>query len=312
MGGASGRVHRQRLWLTILVWPWMGAGCSVPDEPPALGRHLPAAVMELLSPDTIRRERVAAGVWYRYVWSAEGPWAIHTLEADLSRCDLSLSVLRAEARESGGRGHETVTSMVSRHGPGILAAVNADFFTPEGATVGSEVVSGRVGAARPRPALAWRAGGLPWIGSARVEPDSLLLGWRVDRAGGDGVTMAVSGFPDLIDGGSRVGDLALSDLPSFAARRHPRTAVAYDDAAGRLWLVVVDGRQAPRSAGMTLPELTTLLEALGVTEALNLDGGGSSVMVVRGTALNRPSDAEGERAVVNALALERDFSGCTW
>ena len=63
---------------------------------------------------------------------------------------------------------------------------------------------------------------------------------------------------------------------------------------------------------MTLPELTTLLEALGVTEALNLDGGGSSVMVVRGTALNRPSDAEGERAVVNALALERDFSGCTW
>ena len=61
---------------------------------------------------------------------------------------------------------------------------------------------------------------------------------------------------------------------------------------------------------MTLPELTTLLEALGATEALNLDGGGSSVMVVRGQAASRPSDQAGERPVVNALALARDFSAC--
>jgi exopolysaccharide biosynthesis protein len=61
---------------------------------------------------------------------------------------------------------------------------------------------------------------------------------------------------------------------------------------------------------MTLPELATLLEALGAEEGLNLDGGGSSVMVVLGTALNHPSDKEGERAVVNALALVRDPSAC--
>ncbi|NJD19939.1 MAG: phosphodiester glycosidase family protein, partial [Gemmatimonadetes bacterium] len=79
---------------------------------------------------------------------------------------------------------------------------------------------------------------------------------------------------------------------------------------GRLWLVVVDGRQAPHSLGMTLPELTELLEALGAEEALNLDGGGSSVMVVRGAVHNRPSDEAGERAVVNALALVRDPAAC--
>jgi len=296
--------------MAVAVALWALEACSPPDTPPALGRRLPAAAVELLRPDTTRSERVAAGVWYRYVWSAQGPWAVHMVEADLSRCDLGLVVLRSEARESGGRGHETVTSMVSRRGSGVLAAVNADFYTPEGGTVGTEVVNGSVTAARSGATLAWRPGAVPWMGTASVRPDSLILGWSVHRRDGDGATMAVGGLPDLIDGGARVGDLEVTARPSFAASRHPRTAVAYDAAAQRLWLVVVDGRQAPHSAGMTLPELATLLEGLGATEALNLDGGGSSVMVVHGRAHSRPSDQTGERPVVNALALARDFSAC--
>jgi exopolysaccharide biosynthesis protein len=61
---------------------------------------------------------------------------------------------------------------------------------------------------------------------------------------------------------------------------------------------------------MTLPELTQLLESLGATEALNLDGGGSSVMVLGGEAVSRPSDAEGERPVGNALAVMKDAGLC--
>jgi exopolysaccharide biosynthesis protein len=75
-------------------------------------------------------------------------------------------------------------------------------------------------------------------------------------------------------------------------------------------LVVVDGRQPGRSDGMTLPELTSVFEALGVTDAINLDGGGSSVMVVEGTVVSRPSDLEGERPVVNALAIRHDGELC--
>jgi len=86
--------------------------------------------------------------------------------------------------------------------------------------------------------------------------------------------------------------------------------VAYAPERGLLWLVVVDGRQPPHSNGMTLPELASLFEALGATEALNLDGGGSSVMVLGGRAINSPSDADGERAVVNALAIRRDRAAC--
>ena len=61
---------------------------------------------------------------------------------------------------------------------------------------------------------------------------------------------------------------------------------------------------------MTLPELTELFEALGATEAINLDGGGSTVMVVGETAVSRPSDPTGERPVVNALALLQGSRGC--
>lgn len=54
---------------------------------------------------------------------------------------------------------------------------------------------------------------------------------------------------------------------------------------------------------MSLPELTWLFQRLGASHALNLDGGGSTAMVVNGRVVNRPSDREGERAVGNALAL---------
>lgn len=287
------------------------AACEPPDTPPALADPLPAAARDLLRPDTTRSVSLGDGVWYRYLWSPRGPWAVHLVQADMGRCELTLRTLRAEARERGGRGHERVTSMVERFAGRALAAVNADFFTPEGGSVGSEVVRGRVTAARFRPAVAWRPGAAPWIGSTALDGDALVAGWRIPFGVGDGSTEAVGGYPELLDAGARVGDLAVSERPAFAASRHPRTAVAWDADARRLWLVVVDGRQPPHSLGMTLPELATLLEALGAEEGLNLDGGGSSVMVVGGVARNRPSDDSGERPVVNALVLVRDPAACT-
>jgi exopolysaccharide biosynthesis protein len=150
------------------------------------------------------------------------------------------------------------------------------------------------------------------MGFPTADGDSLLsLGWTVPRPEGDGETQAVGGFPLLLKGGSRVGDLEVAERPSFAAERHPRTAVGFDVDDGALWIVVVDGRQPSYSAGMTLPELTEVMEILGVEDAINLDGGGSTVMVVQGETVSRPSDAEGERPVVNALGVLRDPALCT-
>ena len=61
----------------------------------------------------------------------------------------------------------------------------------------------------------------------------------------------------------------------------PRTAVAVDETGKRLWLIVVDGRQPNYSEGITLAELATLAKEIGAVYGLNLDGGGSSTLVVR-------------------------------
>jgi len=82
---------------------------------------------------------------------------------------------------------------------------------------------------------------------------------------------------------------------------HPRTAAGYT-ADGRLILLVVDGRQK-ESRGVSLQELATLMDELGCVEALNLDGGGSSAMVVKGVRLNRPAGKAVEREVMSALAV---------
>lgn len=294
-----------------LVLVGLLGGCVAPDTSTGRPATLPHSVTEWLAPDSVTRRLVHPGVTYHYVWSPTGPWAIHMVQADLSAsCDLGLSVLQAAEREAGGVGHERVSEMVRRSGASVLAAVNADFFTPEGRTVGAEVVDGRVTSLADRPTFAWRFGATPWIGIAESSATALDVGWSVSREGGDGATEAVGGFPDLIDSGARVADLEVESRPTFAAVRHPRTAVGWDSASQTLWLVVVDGRQMPYSAGMTLPELAALFEAIGTDEALNLDGGGSSALVVGQTPMNRPSDPTGERAVVNALALVRDPGQC--
>lgn len=67
-------------------------------------------------------------------------------------------------------------------------------------------------------------------------------------------------------------------------------------------LIVVDGRTKNIAAGMTYLELANLAKDLNCTEALNLDGGGSSTLWADGKILNTPSDGAA-RPVANALVL---------
>lgn len=119
---------------------------------------------------------------------------------------------------------------------------------------------------------------------------------------------AVGGFPVLVGDSAVLPDLDSAGGAGFGPVRHPRTAMGLASGGRRLLLVTVDGRQLPYSDGMTLRELAELLRSFGATEALNLDGGGSTTLVVRERSgalaiANRPSDREGERPVANALAV---------
>lgn len=77
---------------------------------------------------------------------------------------------------------------------------------------------------------------------------------------------------------------------------HPRTAMGYT-ADGRLLILAVEGRRPGVAEGASLTELAQIFVALGAREALNLDGGGSSCLLVMGKETIRPSDKEGQRAV---------------
>lgn len=80
--------------------------------------------------------------------------------------------------------------------------------------------------------------------------------------------------------------------------RNPRT-VAGTTADGRVLLVTIDGRR-PTSVGASIKETAAVAHALGLTESLNLDGGGSTAMSVGGVLVNQPS-GNAERAVGDAL-----------
>jgi exopolysaccharide biosynthesis protein len=89
---------------------------------------------------------------------------------------------------------------------------------------------------------------------------------------------------------------------SFVETRHPRTAVAkLKD--GKFLMITVDGRQPGVSVGMNLYELADYLLNLGAVDAMNLDGGGSTTMVLDGKVVNKPSDKEGERKVGDAILV---------
>lgn len=85
---------------------------------------------------------------------------------------------------------------------------------------------------------------------------------------------------------------------SFFAR-NPRT-VAGTTRDHKIVLVTIDGRQV-NSVGTTLDETAAVAQGLGLWDAVNLDGGGSTTMVAAGALVNHPSDPAGERAVGDAL-----------
>lgn len=113
----------------------------------------------------------------------------------------------------------------------------------------------------------------------------------------------VTAGPALIQEGAPIDNLTSEQIPvSFDTTRHPRTAIGISEDKKTLWLMVVDGRQPNLSMGMSLTEVKAFMQHLGAYEAYNLDGGGSSTMVIGSKIINSPSDPN-ERRRCDALLL---------
>ncbi|MEY4324187.1 MAG: hypothetical protein RIS24_358 [Verrucomicrobiota bacterium] len=119
-------------------------------------------------------------------------------------------------------------------------------------------------------------------------------------------TLSTETQPDLKDAQTALGGgpaLLKEGQPTqfqSSDARHPRSAIGWN--AEFFFLVQVDGRQPGLSVGMSLAELAAHLRRLGCTDALNLDGGGSSTLWARGQVMNTPSEGS-ERPMGNALLI---------
>jgi uncharacterized protein YigE (DUF2233 family) len=221
---------------------------------------------------------------------------------------------------------ETVSSFARR--TGACVAVNGGYFRlgnfPASA-VGLLVQNGRTVAAptthqvregvryrTARAALGFDAHGRPeivWAGGdslrlvAHAAPVPARMGAPADTLppGRPWQPRAAMGAGPMLVRGGNVRVTAAEEVffGTSIPATHPRTAAGVT-ADGALVFVVVDGRQA-QSRGADLNELARLMQQAGARDALNLDGGGSSALVVRGVRLNRPTGGTVEREVMNAL-----------
>lgn len=121
--------------------------------------------------------------------------------------------------------------------------------------------------------------------------------WKVQTAVGGGPVLIQDGEVKITNNQElKFSGKAIDD-------KHPRTAMGYTK-DGKLIILVIEGRNK-NAAGASLTLEAEILRELGCVEALNLDGGGSSCMLVNGKETIRPSDKEGQRPVPAVFIIRK-------
>jgi hypothetical protein len=217
------------------------------------------------------------------------PWRIWALEIDLCASGVSLRATKSDERQ---RTASSFAGLVDAD-----AAINGDFFSF--ATYATSGLS--VGAGEPWSDTADSNGdGFVAFGNDRAELK--MTGTHITAAAG-WMKNVVSGHPGIVKNGEV--DAPASEL---CTARHPRTAAGVSEDGRTLYLAVVDGRTSI-SVGMTCGELGNLMKGLGAWSAINLDGGGSTTMWVKGEGVvNSPSDGV-QRVVANHLGVFASGAG---
>jgi exopolysaccharide biosynthesis protein len=245
------------------------------------------------------------------------PMHLHVVRIDLTDPAVHVVVRRAGEDPDGEGEWETTllrTSQIAERDH-LDVAVNGDFFHSKDVLV------------TPIRKVPYYVGNWAWVcgpamsdgklWSTRPAPASLLVDDQgrvtIGRLGGPppvNIRQIVSGMSLVVERGQNTGAV---DPPA------PHTVAGIDKEGKTLTLLVVDGRRPEYSAGMTLRELGEEMLRLGCWSAIQLDGGGSTTLVMydpdndRYNVINRPSDGHDlplpisvERAVANVLGVKVD------
>ena len=233
--------------------------------------------------------------------TAPRPLRIHVLRVDLRNADYDVVSLIGDDPDGAGPAESQLVApadLATRGG--AVAAVNANAFglTGEARKRQEEIQrkSGRMEwpAGGPVDILGWaeadgRVASPPQKGNFSLWIDAQRSVHIYDLGERKEARYAIAGFGGLTQGGSAQVDPG--------GPLHPRSAAGLNAEGDRLLLVVVDGRQAGYSEGMTTRELADLMVELGCRDSINLDGGGSSVMLLADATgalriMNKPSGGE--------------------
>lgn len=121
--------------------------------------------------------------------------------------------------------------------------------------------------------------------------------WKMNTAIGGGPVLVKNGIPYVTNKEEQL-------FVDSSDARHPRTAIGYTRKR-KLIILVIQGRFPGLAEGATLEEEAKILVNLQCIEALNLDGGGSSCLLLNGKETIRPSDKEGQRAVPSVFIIRK-------
>ena len=211
---------------------------------------------------------------------------IHILEVDMTKPGVSLGSTASSARQQRTSSFATAA--------GASAAINGDLFSY--ATYATTGLAAGGHAKWADTSDDNFSANIAFSDGQRVEIHNAAETLAFDSAWMKGV---VSGHPQLVKAGVK---LATNPASPACPTRNPRSAVGLSQDGKTVFMVVVDGRTTT-SVGMTCTELATLMKDLGAHQAINLDGGGSTTMYLKGTGIvNRPS-VGAERVVGNHLAV---------
>lgn len=277
----------------------------------------PAATPIAVAPSTPASERLHPAITYRQMTGVgEHRFAAHVLEIDLTHPALAFRTTAAD--RSAGMEFTALRTTGYLDKVDAVAAVNASYFLPfaGGSPNGDDFY--------PHEGDPVNASGAVIADDAVVSPVETDLDLRVNAiicfrglkiAIADGQVcpadydQGVAAGPRLLAGGGRLSFLKYDYR--YASTAQPRTAIGVSPDGRTGWIIVVDGRQKGYSEGASLDALSDLFLELGASEAINLDGGGSSAMAVAapdGTPrlLSRPihTGTPGrERPVANHIAI---------
>jgi exopolysaccharide biosynthesis protein len=259
--------------------------------------------------------RPYAGVTYSYEAKTNPPQRVYEAVVDLTQAGIVVRVARGGPDPDGDGPWQTTlmqpTKIADREKFDVV--INGDFFShfrgkdAEGQAALSQFKAStmaRVTGVAETDGVVWAKAGkdMPLLVIDARGKASIAIG----KEPPPDAKQAIAGHDTLVRGGKNVAPV--SEKRGFVKGPHPRTAVGIKDHGDTLILVVVDGRKKGVATGMSLAELAEVFVSLGAEEAINLDGGGSSVLAIRDpkthqmAILNHPSDGR-ERPVANTLGI---------